>query len=123
MGSSCMLTANSCHHEIENQRVAEHVIERDQARILLHIQKLAVQAYLLFLPGPEAMPAGLFKPGSSLVMRTGSRCMHSAAPHLCIRRCSQDIYVSVMGIRHSQHLQRFSSIMPSSVLIHKSPGK
>ena len=92
-----MLTADSRLHRKQEQHLAEQLIFSDQACSLLPVQKSGVQSYLLFRPDPKAMPAGFFKPGSSHVSYTGTKSMHSAAPHLCSLKSYANSHGNVMG--------------------------
>ena len=69
----------------------------------LPVQKSGIKAHLSFQPGPKGMPVGFFKPESSLISCTCLKCMHSAAPHLCIVRCYKSSHGNLTYIYHSHH--------------------
>ena len=55
-----------------------------------------VSAHLLLQPGARGMRIGFFKPESFLVSCTCLKCMHSAAPHLCIVQRYKNSHVNSM---------------------------
>ena len=70
------------------------------------LKKSGISAHLLFQPGPKGMLDGFFKPESSLVSCTCLKCMHSAAPNLCIIEVYKNSHGNIPYIYHSHHFAK-----------------